>query len=318
MTKQKSNDARTLILLATYNGAPYLKAQLDSLLAQTDARWDLLVSDDGSTDDTRTLLAQFAQTAAQQGHRLHIIDGPQKGAAANFLYLLQNCEPYLNASSFLAFCDQDDVWFDDKLERARKALGNDDATARAFRGRTLIVDNDLKNGKKGALYPRRASFRNALVQNTMPGNTCVFNPRATHALITASQLISETIVHDWWAYQVMMGIEATLLYDTEPCIYYRQHSGNEIGANAGPMAKLHRAKLVFQGRFTAWNDVNLKNLQCISKMLTHENVRVLDGIIAARERGGVSLARYLIRERIYRQTTSSTIIMFVAALFGKF
>lgn len=318
MTRQHTDDARTLILLATYNGADYLEAQLDSLLMQTDARWDLLVSDDGSSDQTLSILDRFAERAAQSGHRVEIIEGPQKGAATNFLSLLKVCDAYRDECSFLAFCDQDDVWFANKLERARNALGVDHASARAFRGRTLIVDNNLENGKPGALYRRAPSFKNALVQNTMPGNTCVFNPAAASALVNASKLIKETIVHDWWAYQVMMGIDATLLYDTDPCIFYRQHLGNEIGANAGLLAKFHRAKLVFQGRFTAWNDINLKNLRCIAKMLTSENVTVLEGFINAREKGCLALVRYLVKEKVYRQTASSTFVMFVAALLGKF
>ena len=52
---------RIEILMATYNGAPYIREQLDSILAQTDCRWRLTVSDDGSTDGSSDLCDSFAE-----------------------------------------------------------------------------------------------------------------------------------------------------------------------------------------------------------------------------------------------------------------
>lgn len=80
---------RTLILLATYNGGKYLRAQLDSFLAQTNDQWDLLVSDDGSSDDTLEILTGFkAQVSGR--HEVTLLPGPQKGCAQNFLSLIRH------------------------------------------------------------------------------------------------------------------------------------------------------------------------------------------------------------------------------------
>ena len=67
------------ILLAVYNGADGLPAQLDSIAAQDDPDWRLLVSDDGSHDDSDALIAAFA--GRMQGRRVVRLTGPGQGAA---------------------------------------------------------------------------------------------------------------------------------------------------------------------------------------------------------------------------------------------
>ena len=108
------------ILLAVYNGADGLPAQLDSIAAQDDPDWRLLVSDDGSHDDSDALIAAFA--GRMQGRRVVRLTGPGQGAARNFLFLIRQWRAHLPPGSLMAFCDQDDVWLTDKLGRGRAAL----------------------------------------------------------------------------------------------------------------------------------------------------------------------------------------------------
>ena len=72
------------ILMGTCNGARFLAAQLDSIAAQSHRDWRLVVSDDGSTDATRAILADFG---AGQGNRVTVRPGPCRGFAPNFLGL---------------------------------------------------------------------------------------------------------------------------------------------------------------------------------------------------------------------------------------
>ena len=97
------------IVMATRNGAAHLAEQLDSIARQTHADWSLFVSDDGSTDDTKRILADFARS-----HPVTVVDGPRKGAAANFLSAL--CHPDLPLGT-IALADQDDIWLPGKLAR---------------------------------------------------------------------------------------------------------------------------------------------------------------------------------------------------------
>ena len=94
---------RIAILMATYNGAKYLREQIDSLLAQTCQDWHLFIHDDGSSDDTMSIVNQYIETHPD---KITILDYPsQGGACKNFLSMLEQVD-----SSYYTFCDQDDVW----------------------------------------------------------------------------------------------------------------------------------------------------------------------------------------------------------------
>ena len=97
------------ILLATLNGEDYLKAQLESIAAQTYENWQLVVGDDGSTDGTISILEEFSKQYPEQ---VTIIknDPPQGSAKDNFISLIQN-----SYGPYFMFCDQDDVWKPDKI-----------------------------------------------------------------------------------------------------------------------------------------------------------------------------------------------------------
>lgn len=97
------------ILLATFQGARFLEAQLQSLAAQSYRNWRLVVSDDGSTDETLAILRRFARQVP--AHEVTILAGPGLGATQNFLHLVGSVRP----GEALAFCDQDDVWLPDRL-----------------------------------------------------------------------------------------------------------------------------------------------------------------------------------------------------------
>src|SRR5690349_17404549 len=100
------------ILMGTKNGAPFIDDQLKSIADQTHENWILIVSDDGSSDDTVAKVRRFAETYPQ---KVAIRKGRGKGVCANFLSLAN--DPAIDAGYF-AFSDQDDIWHEDKLRRA--------------------------------------------------------------------------------------------------------------------------------------------------------------------------------------------------------
>src|SRR5262245_4194099 len=105
---------KIVILMAAFNGADHLVEQLESFSNQSHKNWELVLSDDGSTDCTLGIVRQFA-VAVQQ--RVTIVEGPQQGFWKNFLSLLRYQSSDEDADLF-AFSDQDDVWFTEKLRRA--------------------------------------------------------------------------------------------------------------------------------------------------------------------------------------------------------
>ena len=105
------------ILMATYNGEKYIKNQLLSLQQQTFSDWNLLIRDDGSTDNTLDIIQEFKK----HDSRIKIIetDGVKgRGAGRNFLELTK-----CSSSKYVIFCDQDDIWFERKLELLVKEAG---------------------------------------------------------------------------------------------------------------------------------------------------------------------------------------------------
>ena len=123
------------IALATYNGERWLREQLDSLARQTFQPWELVISDDQSSDDTRGVIRKFAATSPFSVRLIQ--NDMRRGFADNFMNALRHC-----GGDAVAYCDQDDVWSPLKLERCVAAMSADP-------GATLIlhdceeVDADL-------------------------------------------------------------------------------------------------------------------------------------------------------------------------------
>ena len=106
-------DSNIVIVLASFNGADFLREQLDSVIAQTERGWNLLIRDDGSTDNTLAIIQDYTQ----QDERIRLItDNPAKtySSLGNFSILLQTA--LNNGAEYVFCCDQDDVWELDKLE----------------------------------------------------------------------------------------------------------------------------------------------------------------------------------------------------------
>ncbi|MGR3467895.1 MAG: glycosyltransferase [Shimia sp.] len=257
-------DARLAVVIAAFNGATYLPAQLDSLLAQTARPGLILVGDDGSTDGTRAVLDAYVAHAAEQGVSLRIVDGPRQGAAAHFLYLLSRLP---ETTTHAAFCDQDDVWRPDRLEAGMAALAEAPGPALAC-GPTLECGPDLQPYGCSRIPDRAPSFGHALVQSIAGGNTMLMNRAALDLMQAAQVRIAGVVVHDWWAYQLIAGAGGQVLFDPAPRVLYRQHEGNVIGANRGLWARVLRARMLLTGRFRDWNATNLAALLAVEGMLT--------------------------------------------------
>lgn len=104
-----------LIMMATYNGEKFLREQLDSILCQTISTWKLLIRDDNSSDQTRSIIKEYEE----KDGRIHLIENTSEhhGAYYNFFGLLNDVRQNENPFNFYMFADQDDIWDVDKLER---------------------------------------------------------------------------------------------------------------------------------------------------------------------------------------------------------
>lgn len=299
------------VLMATFNGAAHLAAQLDSIAAQSlPPRW-LVISDDGSTDGTLDLLRDFA--ARHPALAVTVLQGPRRGAAANFLHLLAHAA---EGAEFVALSDQDDVWLPGKLAEGVAMLRG--ATLPALLGtRTLVCDESLGAAHPSPLWRRPFSFAHALVQSFAGGNTMMLNRAAIDLAAAAAAEAGQVVMHDWWLYQIISGAGGRVVFDATPQLYYRQHGANQIGANRGPIAKLHRLRALLRGDFRRWNGINARALMASAHRLTPENRAILKDFIRLR---GMTLAARIAgfrRLRLYRQGPAGTASLWLAVALGR-
>ncbi len=164
MPRARIGAAQVAILMCTKNGAAFLDEQLKSIADQMHTNWTLVVSDDGSTDTTIDILRHFADSHVQ---KTVVRSGPGKGVCANFLSLAT--DPTI-AADYFAFSDQDDVWYEDKLDRALAWLATvPDSVPALYCGRTELVSNDGRSCGFSPLFARPIAFRNALIQSFRRG-----------------------------------------------------------------------------------------------------------------------------------------------------
>lgn len=106
------------IAMATYNGETFIQEQLDSLLNQTVHPDELVVCDDGSTDTTVEIIKKFAKIAPFE---VYIFENEiNLGYVDNFFKAASLCR-----GEWISFCDQDDVWLPNKLEKVNKIISEE-------------------------------------------------------------------------------------------------------------------------------------------------------------------------------------------------
>jgi glycosyltransferase involved in cell wall biosynthesis len=302
---------KVAILMCTYNGEPFLKEQLDSLIAQDISDWHLWVSDDGSKDKTWAILESYQ---SKMNGRLSIIKGPKKGFARNFLSLI--CMKDIKAE-YYAYSDQDDIWHSDKLSAALQWLETiPKGTPALYGARSMWINEAGQELGLSNLFIGPFSFKNALVQNVAAGNTMVFNQAACNLIREAGNDI-DVIFHDWWTYIVVSGCGGEIFIDKAPRLDYRQHDNNVIGCNNGFHAKVIRLKRLLSGHMRYWNTRHVVALQKIIHRLTSENRYILDLFANAREDSLLPRLIGIKRSGIYRQTALGNIAIIIAAFLRK-
>ncbi len=303
--------AQIAILMCTKDGAAFLGQQLKSIADQTHTNWVLLVSDDGSHDETREILRHFAETHHQT---TTIRNGPGKGACVNFLSLA--IDPTIDADYF-AFSDQDDIWHQDKLRRALTWLVTVPSDVPGlYCGRTELMSIDERSYGFSPLFTRPPTFRNALVQTLGGGNTMVFN-RAAKKILEAAATV-EVVLHDWWMYQLVSAADGMVHYDPQPGLKYRQHPDNLFGSNLGWRARLIRLRMMLSGHFHDWNDTNIAALRRLpAYLIAPRNREVLELFAKARSASLLKRLHYLRQSGIYRQTLLGNLGLLAAAILKR-
>lgn len=222
---------KTAILLSIYNGYRFVGEQIDSISKQTFIDWELIIRDDGSTDlinqNSKKILNKYYEKV-----KLLSDSVVNLGALASYSILTTRAD-----ADYIFFCDQDDVWHPDKIEKtievmiaAEKQFGAD--IPLLVHTDLSVVDRDLHLIASSLweyqnLNPHLGSRLNRIMpQNCVTGCTVMINrPLAELAMPIAEN----AIMHDWWLALVAAAF-GQIVYLDEPTVLYRQHGTNSIGA----------------------------------------------------------------------------------------
>lgn len=220
------------ILMAVYNGEAFLAEQIDSILCQSDGRWHLTVSDDGSTDGSGAIIDEYVRRHPDRIAR-HFSGRRFGNARDHFFHLMARCD-----ADYMLFCDQDDVWRPEKVARTRQAL--EEAESAWGRDMPLLVFSD-QTPTDAELKPLAPSlmryqnqyfscfdYRSLLIQNVVTGGAMGIN-RALARLGGRFGDGSGIIMHDWWL-AVVAARFGRIVYIDESLGAYRQHGENAVGA----------------------------------------------------------------------------------------
>lgn len=206
---------RVKILMSTFNGEAWVEKQLESICGQIDCVIEVVVRDDGSTDNTRSILNQKQQTLG-----IHVIFGNNVGPASSYLQLLRSTP----CDDFIALADQDDIWFPNKISRAVRMLSQFSEVPALYCSNVEFLSDDDLNSKYSDL-PAPEIPKN-FFQNSGMGCTIVLNNKA-HKLIKKSSGLG-MIMHDWYIF-LIVSMTGKIIFDENPYMLYRLHPKQAIG-----------------------------------------------------------------------------------------
>ena len=214
---------RIVVLLSTYNGQKYLSKQIDSILKQNVEHLDLLIRDDGSTDDTLSIIERYSE----KYDNISYYRGKNKGACQSFFDLIRRVSENYD---YYAFSDQDDYWEKDKLDIAvRKLREIDEQIPMLYCSNVIATDEHLH--PIGYLFKKNkieVNFHNAIFENIAVGCSCVTNQKLLSLI--KQHIPQRCYMHDWWIY-IVATYFGKVIYDNDSYILYRQHSNNVVGAS---------------------------------------------------------------------------------------
>ena len=211
------------IAMATYNGEPHIRRQLESITGQVYPPSELVVSDDGSDDATLSILADFA---AHSRFPVHIHKNKSRlGWRANFMRASNLCK-----SELIALCDQDDIWYPRKIAICVERFSGPDILL-VYHNADIITDRGLQIGRVHEFAPAQklTSGPTAFV----PGFTEMFR----RSLLRFSNLWANSLdylgfdvplSHDQYFFFLASAL-GRVVYIDEPLAAYVQHRHNTVG-----------------------------------------------------------------------------------------
>lgn len=204
------------VVMATYNGARYVREQLDSILAQTYPNFEIVVIDDNSTDQTFEILEEYAKNKNVRIFR----NQENLGVTGNFEKAMR-----LANGEFIALSDQDDIWMPDKLAALVDHLGN---CTLAYASSTLIEADGVPTGVTLQQQLKIHSLegkqdRAFYFSNCIPGHAMLFRK----VLLDYALPLPKHSMYDQWLAFISAHLNG-IAYLNRPLVQYRQHAQSVV------------------------------------------------------------------------------------------
>lgn len=244
-------DKEIAICLAAYNGEKYLKQQIESIIVQSNQNWKLYIRDDGSCDGTCDIIKRFVKQYPEK--IIWVKSGSStRSFSKNFMSTLKYATSKSEHQYFM-FCDQDDVWFSDKIEESLRKLkkiqdGEDDPALVYTDG--VLVDSDLNVIADSVAAYRHYNYENVSLQKAIlfgyaNGCTMLWN-RGLNNLIRFD--VDLEMYHDKQI-SLLAASCGKKGYLNKPTMLFRTHAKNESSSHNKAQNILSVPKLAYNMLF---------------------------------------------------------------------
>ncbi len=298
---------KVAVVLSTYQGEKYVKQQIDSILNQTYPNIEIYVRDDGSKDNTVEILKQY-----EKENKIKLFPQENVGFIKSFFTALSFCED----ADYYAFCDQDDEWFENKIERAVNALKEKDPNKPLLYFADYdYYDENMNFVAHSKSHPKGPSFRNAIVDCITLGINTVINKKARDIMVKSP--IQKSCGHDWTAYMICSSM-GEVIYDKVPTLKYRRTGKNVSPGGKGFFAfQIWRIKKFFiNDYFSNVKEELIEFEDLFGKQLKPEDKKVLN-LFTNRKYSFVKAMKKVFYPKMFRQKLSDEIMLRVIFLIGK-
>lgn len=222
---------RCSVAMATYNGEEYIKEQIDSILKNMSNEDELIISDDGSIDNTRKIVNEYKDS------RIKLIDGPQKGVKQNFANAIKS-----SSGKYIFLSDQDDIWMENKIELVLREFENKNTSIVIHDAE--VIDENLK-----VTLPSFFEYRNSgkgilknIYKNTYIGCCMAFNSDIKKHILPIPNDIE---MHDQWIGILGEAKGNGSVFLNERLIRYRRHNNNVSQMKHYGILKMIRNRIIF-------------------------------------------------------------------------
>lgn len=260
----QNKDPLISIAMATYNGESFIYKQLESIFNQSYKNFELIISDDNSSDSTLSIIKLFMDK--HKNISLFINKKENRGYVGNFQNALNQCNGEL-----IALSDQDDIWHSDKLLLLQKEIGENSliySDANLTDANDNILTTSYTRSTKKYIYPK--NIIDIILNNPITGCTMMFKRDLMEHSIPFPLKVP---VHDQWIAIVAITHFKKIKYIDKQLINYRQHTNNQLGANYNNKNLFKKIKNVWTKRHSEKFLVQeRKSLDLVNSILLNDNI----------------------------------------------